>query len=808
MNINELYAIVKRWEKGLISSDDLLSYIADSSPKLSIKNIDEIRNHEGHFSTEDELLTKLFKVAEWFFYIFNLNDLENLILSQLKEEDKLQFSQKKGRTYFSIIKCAYSLNSLIIEKFRKLYDVSLNWTFSFFRLKDPADIDAIIDKVRSDIPEMKRLFEKNSDLKNTIFFPYDFRNHVYFLIHYNDNQNATSLEEKEFSFRDLSVKTKKTFFFFFRNNEESGQNFLIIKNSPYQKYDRTIIECLNKILWLIIDYDSYPISDFSLIEKSENIPFPAKWTTSINKIYLYKPDISSLISVFWKEAYKDTQNICSGTEMSIYSIDITQEANDEATRKKIAISLSGSVNKKNITLLTDTKYIEYWLNLLRRNKLIQNKNSNYWFKTETEIIKQCFLDWEFMIKNLDDELYGISSFVESVLGIWEAKDKNISKEDIDFNKKQFRTDNIVGPKLSIVGNVKIKLNLAKYINEKIKKNAFCVQLKKENRFCWRKIDFPSARGDLKDIVIFTARNFENILSDVLKEKKSNKILFLENIDEEVIKILLENNFCGDIKSIAELFLLFSNKKDFTKWFECNKQWKNKEIKEMNVIQISESGNGGEFEDLVIELISPFLSSHMAFWKGYIWTAIPDWVFFWKKNDDDSQILVLYDCKSSKNISSYLDSGEQRKFSSYIDLFPQKNQNRNVFVIFWPKTNNDELQKISERTEFNDLLQKGHKVLYIWADVLELLNKILIYPEWNIIGAHFKKNTLPNIICDEVQVWKLKMLEIEKVKEYIMKYALSQNEMNNELYQKIDKKTGWTVDIQKEIDNFKDYLRNL
>jgi hypothetical protein len=34
-----------------------------------------------------------------------------------------------------------------------------------------------------------------------------------------------------------------------------------------------------------------------------------------------------------------------------------------------------------------------------------------------------------------------------------------------------------------------------------------------------------------------------------------------------------------------------------------------------------------------------------------------------------------------------------------------------------------------------------------------------------------------------------MLEIEKVKEYIMKYALSQNEMNNELYQKIDKKTG-------------------
>jgi hypothetical protein len=63
--------------------------------------------------------------------------------------------------------------------------------------------------------------------------------------------------------------------------------------------------------------------------------------------------------------------------MSIYSIDITQEANDEATRKKIAISLSGSVNKKNITLLTDTKYIEYWLNLLRSNKLIQNKNSNY-----------------------------------------------------------------------------------------------------------------------------------------------------------------------------------------------------------------------------------------------------------------------------------------------------------------------------------------------------------------------------------------------------------------------------------------------
>ena len=31
---------------------------------ITIKNIDEIRNHEGHFSTEDELLTKLFKVAE------------------------------------------------------------------------------------------------------------------------------------------------------------------------------------------------------------------------------------------------------------------------------------------------------------------------------------------------------------------------------------------------------------------------------------------------------------------------------------------------------------------------------------------------------------------------------------------------------------------------------------------------------------------------------------------------------------------------------------------------------------------------
>ena len=317
-----------------------------------------------------------------------------------------------------------------------------------------------------------------------------------------------------------------------------------------------------------------------------------------------------------------------------------------------------------------------------------------------------------------------------------------------------------------------------------------------------------SKYDLQKTIIFIARNFDDILSEVLKEKTDNKIVFLENIDEEVIKILLENNLCGDIRPMEELSLLFSSKKEFDKNIKIKNKRQDWLHEEVDVIQISESGNGGEFEDLVTELISPFLSSHMAFWKSCIWAAIPDWVFFWKKNDDDSQILVLYDCKSSKNIFSYLDSGEQRKFSSYIDLFPQKNQNRNVFVIFWPKTNNDELQKISKRTEFNDLLQKGHKVLYIWADVLELLNKILIYPEWNIIGAHFKKNTLPNIICDEVQVWKLKMLEIEKVKGYIMKYALSQNEVNNELYQKIDKKTGWTVDIQKEIDNFKDYLRNL
>ena len=62
------------------------------------------------------------------------------------------------------------------------------------------------------------------------------------------------------------------------------------------------------------------------------------------------------------------------------------------------------------------------------------------------------------------------------------------------------------------------------------------------------------------------------------------------------------------------------------------------------------------------------------------------------------------------------------------------------------------------------------------------------------------------------MWWSSSLKIEDVRnrksKYIMKYALSQNEMNNELYQKIDKKTGWTVDIQKEIDNFKDYLRNL
>ena len=807
MNINELYAIVKRWEKGLISSDDLLAYIHDYNPNLSIKGLEEIDRHKTLFSQNDEVLTKLFKVAKWFFYIFRLKDLENLILWQLKEEYKQQFSQKKGKTVFSMIRCTYLLEPFIIENFHKLYDVSLNWTFSFFKLQDTADIDAIIDNVRSNTPELKRLFEKSSDLKNTIFFPYDFRRHVYFLIHYNDDKNATSVVEQGFSFKDFSLKTKKTFFFFFWENNETKMKFLVIRNSPYKRYDTIIIDCLSQILWSITDYDPYPISDFSLIEKSQNLPSPAKWETSINKIYLHKTGVSSLLSVSWKDSYKDTKNICSGTDMNIYGVELSQKANNDTTKEQIGESLSGCVNKKNIGLSTDTQYIEYWLNLLMSNKLIQNKDSNYWFKTETEIIKQCFLDWEFMIKNKDDEISGIVPYIKKVVGIWEKKDENIKKENIDFHSKQFLTEEMDPEKISILNNVKVELNLEEYIKWKINKTVCCIELRKD-RYCWVKITFPMSKYDLQKTIIFIARNFDDILSEVLKEKTDNKIVFLENIDEEVIKILLENNLCGDIRSMEELSLLFSSKKEFDKNIKIKNKRQDWLHEEVDVIQISESGNGGEFEDLVTELISPFLSSHMAFWKGYIWTVIPDWVFFWKKNDDDSQILVLYDCKSSKNISSYLDSGEQRKFSSYIDLFPQKNQNRNVFVIFWPKTNNDELQKISERTEFNDLLQKGHKVLYIWADVLELLNKILIYPEWNIIGAHFKKNTLPNIICDEVQVWKLKMLEIEKVKEYIMKYALSQNEMNNELYQKIDKKTGWTVDIQKDIDNFKDYLRNL
>lgn len=808
MNIKELYEIVKQWKNSPISADDLFSYIAHSTPSLPIKNLDEIWDHPIPFSTEDEALTKIFKVAEWFFYIFSLNDLENLILWQLNEQYKQQFSQKKGRTFFSMIRCTYELEPLIIENFHKLYDVSLSWSFSFFRLNDTADIDTIIDNVRSYIPEMKRLFEKTSDLKNTIFFPYDFRKNVYFLIHYNDNKSATSVVEKGFSFENFSLKTKKTFFFFFWKNNQTGMQFLVIRNSPYQKYDKIIIECLSNMLWSIIDYDPYPISDFSLIEKGENVPNPDKWSTLVNKIYLHKTDVSSLISVSWKNAHKDTKSICDGTTMSISGIDLSLEANNQQTKEQIATSLSGSVKKKSVELTTDTKYVEYWFNLLMRNKLIQNDASNYLFKTEPDIIKQCFLDWEFIVKNSSDQLSGLIPYIEKTTGVWDFQDKDISIGGIDFDKKQFMTDDIVGQKLSIVGNVKIKLNLEKYIKEKIRMNVFCVQLKKETRFCWRKIDFPSARDTLKDTVIFIARNFENILTDVLKEKKTNKILLLENIDEDLIKILLKYNFCGDIKPITELPLLFSKKNELKKWLEWSKSWKSKEIKEMNVIYVSKSGNGGEFEDLVSGLISPFLSSHMAFWKKYTWNAIPDWFFFWKKDNDNSQILVLYDCKSSKDIAHYLDSGEQRKFGSYINLFPQKNNERNVFVIFWPIINEEKLQQIWERKEFDELIKKGNKILYVGADVLEFLNKILIYPKWDIVGTHFKKNTLPNIICDEVQVWKLKMLETVKLKEYIRKYGLLENEMNNELYKNIDKKTDWTLDIQKEIEDFKIYLTGL
>ena len=806
MNINELYAIVKRWEKGLISSDDLLAYIHDYNPNLSIKGLEEIDRHKTLFSQNDEVLTKLFKVAEWFFYIFRLKDLENLILWQLKEEYKQQFSQKKGKTVFSMIRCTYLLEPFIIENFHKLYDVSLNWTFSFFKLQDTADIDTIIDNVRSNTPELKRLFEKSSDLKNTIFFPYDFRRHVYFLIHYNDDKNATSVVEQGFSFKDFSLKTKKTFFFFFWENNETKMKFLVIRNSPYKRYDTIMIDCLSKILWSITDYDPYPISDFSLIEKSQNLPSPAKWETSINKIYLHKTGVSSLLSVSWKDSYKDTKNICSGTDMNIYGMDLSQKANNDTTKEQIGESLSGCVNKKNIGLSTDTQYIEYWLNLLMSNKLIQNKDSNYWFKTETEIIKQCFLDWEFMIKNKDDEISGIVPYIKKVVGIWEKKDENIKKENIDFHSKQFLTEEMDPEKISILNNVKVELNLEEYIKWKINKTVCCIELRKD-RYCWVKITFPMSKYDLQKTIIFIARNFDDILSEVLKEKTDNKIVFLENIDEEVIKILLENNLCGDIRSMEELSLLFSSKKEFDKNIKIKNKRQDWLHEEVDVIQISESGNGGEFEDLVTELISPFLSNHMSFWKNYTWMAIPDWFFFWKKNND-SQILVLYDCKSSKDISDYLDSGEQRKFGSYINLFPDNNLENNVFVIFWPKIDDSVLQKIGERKELSELLEKGNKILYIWAEVLELLNKILVYSRWEIINACLKKNILLQVIYEGVHIGKLVKLEKNKLKEQIKRYGFEKNWMHDELYKNIDSKTDWTLVIPDEIDKFKDYLRNL
>lgn len=782
----KLSELIERVDDVVISKKDIDSY------KIYLEKKD-ISKWKNVMSIDDPNLDMIYNISRWFESNISLEYFKNLILDELEKKDKNlnKYSFNNCSTFFSVIIKTSEIDSDLVNKIYGLYSISFEWKYWFYLIDTDFDIDNANSFLIKNMNLFKNRFIKNFWIKEGIIIPYYYRSHYYYILHYNELRNNSFMEW--FFLSNMKINTKKSCIFFFWENEKTWQKFLVIKQTWKLSLNNAIISTFIKYFDKVIDYHKYPIWNLNGMEIwNWIIKGPTSWNININNVELYWIWYDSVISFSWEHILKDISNFTNRwNKINLISADLQFESINETAKKNIGNYISWRVSRNWIEYITPNQNLWYFLSLLESSDLIQTK-AVWQFNTKDKIILECLFKGECFIKSELDEIWEIKDYIWEIFYISDWKIEKLKKEDIDFKNMSF--NEFSQYTWSIAWSLKITLNFEDLFKKIVDECANFTTFK-DNKFST--VNFLRTRNeDLKNTVIIFAEKFEDIMTFMKQGKKY--LLFLENsnINEELVKYLVSN------KIIFKLFWKKSLSELFAKWkifIEENvANCKYIENNDINVIEISESWNGDDFEDIISYILTNFIYNHISLWNRERWISLPDWIIFeWDKN-------IFYDAKSSKNIVSYLWSDELRKFKSYIELFPTWKSD-NIFICFWPKIDTKWLSMIEERVEMKEILKGVQKIIYIWADCLDLLYQVTKQDWFKEIKWFIKPDWLTSIFSECASVWKFWQLDINYIKNKF-KYAFK--DVKPEILEKIEDRSKWKVDLMWTIENIKQYVNNL
>lgn len=753
----------------------------------------EISKWQNIMSMDDENLDIIFNISRGFSSNMSLNYLKNLLLNEIEKKhtnfDKNSF--EACSTFFSLIRKIWEIDSDLVERLYKLYDISFEWKYWFYHIDTEFDIDSANDFLIRNINKFKNCFQKNFWLNDCIFIPYNFRNNYYYILHYNESKNNSFMEWVFMT--NVEIATKKSCIFFLWENDKTKQKFLVIKQVWKTNIEKSIVKVFNKLFDSDVSFYKYPIWNLAVIDWETWIKNPSNWTINIKNLNLHSILFDSVISFSWENVINDMKKLKGTTGINIFSANIQYECISNTTQKTVWHHiLNWKATKYFVEYQTDSQMLWYFLSLLNSSWLIQNSDVDN-INTKFKIITDCLLEWESFVLWKSDEIWELQEYVSKAINVMNPDQKEISLDHIDFKSLMFKGYNQWEE--SIIWNLKVWLDLEKLFQKNID---WCIKYERCNDWKVSKFSFPGVRTKyLKWVVLLFAKNIEDVCN--LLEKKNKYLIFLKNekIEWELIKQLISQRIISKIYWIKKCEELLSRWKIFIKE---NVSWYWNQSEDMlNIKQISESSDWDEFEDAISLILEPFFNRYIPLWKWIRWISLPDWMIL------DWWVNIFYDAKSTKDIFSYLKSEELRKFKSYIDiLFPDDQDN--LFICFWPTTSDDILWKIEERVEMKELLQWGKKIIYVWADCLEFLYKIISNDLFNNAWKFLKTDWLVELFKESCEIWHFRQLKKEKLKNDFIKYGFTGD--FDKILKKIDKRTESKVDYKREIEKLKDYAYNL
>lgn len=801
----------KIWDKFLNK------FLKEEFDIININQLDDLYLSENEVENKTKLLESIINFSESYEKIINLKDFIDNLIVDFSFED---INNNNFSNFYEVIYDLYLLNNNFINELNNGYDINFWWTFKFFKinLSDYYSIADFFDQFYLNLKNINNEFKQLSWSDKSIILPHDYNSNDYFIVNYSYNKNNKILNNVSTS--ENVIPSSSSFYFFFKEikiNDNESELIIVFRQAFQPNKIELIKKSIDKFLWKVCFFDSLDLVDFDDLKSKWYLP-SIDWDVDIISSKISHKNIKSLISIDWKKSIDETNQLF---EKSIYNINEIKLEYRKYEWKELKLKLVWSTKSDSITLDWKKLYINRFLNILEWLNLISFKNIDNTFTFEEFFIDSIF-NWNtYLSKKLFKWFDIIEKYIKNYTYCWNIEWftwKKVDKSQFNFSSNKIILDQDKKDKLD--WNVMIDIDIDKIFSDKtnIKLNfnyidkIWVLSLSKQNKNNNLKILFSSDISKLTSYLSnqsniettkfiwfidsdFTDLHKINIIDkfNCLLYKKNSIPSFLSDIwvfiEQESNKIFLERD-----RNIIKVV---------KRW-----NWDN----ELNIFKSSLSWNWDLFEKHVAEILSFFFPIFVSLWMKYKWESVPDWLMINKDHD----ALFMYDAKSSWDVRPYINK-EALKFKEYItSLFPE--WNNNIFFIIGPSANNfnelttEKIESLWSNVNWKTLIEKEKwKILYMWADVLDFLHHILMFPDivnlkWQIDLSKFTKYFL-----ELLEIPWIKKIELDdfiyNFSKFIFKSPEDWHKGFKDFSEKMEKRTEKKVDLIGISENFKKYIND-